>query len=93
MCLTNGSRIVFFILTCDLDCGRAHGQEVPHSVCVFVCRSVTHSERIDMFLKWITNCILFLTLIYLMHTGKRLQFCFKAKPNFSVVTYTITMFD
>lgn len=75
----------FFILTFDLDCGCAHGQEVQHSECMFVCRSVTHSEHIDMFLKWITNCLLFLTFVYLMHTGR---FCFKAKPYFSAVTYT-----
>ncbi|XP_043106207.1 uncharacterized protein LOC122352716 [Puntigrus tetrazona] len=37
-------------------------------MCVFVYRSVTHADLIDMLLKWITNCLLFLSSIYLTHT-------------------------
>ncbi|XP_026104414.1 uncharacterized protein LOC113075988 isoform X1 [Carassius auratus] len=41
---------------------------------MFLHRSVTHSEHIDMFYKWITKCVLFLTLIYLMHTDAENDF-------------------
>ncbi|XP_059394988.1 uncharacterized protein LOC132127231 isoform X2 [Carassius carassius] len=41
---------------------------------MFLHRSVTHSEHIDMFFKWITNCVLFFTLIYLMHTDAENNF-------------------
>ncbi|XP_067255389.1 cell surface A33 antigen-like [Chanodichthys erythropterus] len=37
-------------------------------MCVHERRSVSHTERIDMFLKQVTNCLLFLTLICLLHT-------------------------
>ncbi|XP_051765275.1 uncharacterized protein LOC127520752 [Ctenopharyngodon idella] len=37
-------------------------------MCMYECRSVSHAERIDMFLKQVTNCLLFLTIIYLPHT-------------------------
>ncbi|KAK9968359.1 hypothetical protein ABG768_002689 [Culter alburnus] len=37
-------------------------------MCVYERRSVSHTERIDMFLKQVTNCLLFLTLICLPHT-------------------------
>ncbi|XP_042621104.1 uncharacterized protein LOC109062763 [Cyprinus carpio] len=61
---TNGSKVGgFFDLGSRLWVGVWPGSSL------FECRFVKHTEPNNMFLKWTTNCLLFLTLIYLPHTG------------------------